>query len=111
MAICTTRIDIHVNYSKSYKECEASYDRQIAAWARNFSRGTGGDMVGKTIRFLVADGHAEYMVSDQEPLTLVHVNAFDGYEAHPLLIHNLNEDDVRAMIELDNRVITATINS
>lgn len=75
------------------------YQDGLDAWLKetaNTYRGHhNGDMVGELVRFQIADGFALYMVIKQRPLTVVHINAGDGWHAHAATIRGLNLADVR----------------
>ena len=54
-------------------------------------------IVGKIIKFGVADGYAMYLVMNSKPLQLCHIPFMDGYYAHPVLLRGLRVADVKTM--------------
>jgi hypothetical protein len=62
-------------------------------------------LIGKVIRFQVADGYAEYMVASIVPrLELIHLDVFDGYTAHPALIRGLLVVEAKEMVDREERL-------
>lgn len=57
-----------------------------------------GEITGAILRWQRADGYAWYLVINDEPLTLQHVDLFDGYTVEPALIRGLDRSDVERMI-------------
>lgn len=57
-----------------------------------------GEVVGALLSWPVADGHACYVVTGAEPLTVQHVPFLDAWTVDPILIKGLDADDVRSML-------------
>ena len=68
--------------------------------------GKDNDLVGEIIRWQRADGYAEYMIANTEPLRLIHLEMDDAYEVEPALIRGLTLEDVTAMVEQERRIRT-----
>lgn len=58
-------------------------------------------LVGKVVRWPVADGYAEYMILSEAPLVLQHIADYDGYRVEVALIRGLRLRDVEAMVAFD----------
>ena len=75
-----------------------AWEQRIADWCR--ARGHSGDLIGKVIRFSVADGYARYIVVTQKGgLGLANTGEGDGYSIHPATIRGLRVSDVRSMLK------------
>jgi len=57
-----------------------------------------GEIVGGVLRFGVADGYAMYLVSNDKPLTLRHIDWLDGYRIADAHIRGLRIQDVREIL-------------
>lgn len=55
-----------------------------------------------TVKFPVADGYAHYLVEDD--YTLRHIDALDGYYAHPALIRGLTKAEIDAQLDYQDRL-------
>lgn len=53
-----------------------------------------GEIVGAVLKFPVADGHAFYLVTDDDPLMVQYIMYGDCYYVHPALIRGLEREDV-----------------
>lgn len=58
----------------------------------------GDGLTGEVIRFSVADGFAQYVVTSVKPLTLVFIDEMDGYRIPEAHIRGLRLKDVEAMV-------------
>jgi hypothetical protein len=72
-------------------------EKQLAAFAAPLRK--KGGICGEEIAFQIADGYARYLVKCERPLTLIHIDIGDGYQADPILIRGLRLKDCQAMIE------------
>jgi hypothetical protein len=63
-----------------------------------------GEIVGRIIRFPVADGHATYQIAKVKPLTLRHVDYIDGYSISAAEIRGLRIGDVEQMLDYERRL-------
>lgn len=61
-------------------------------------------IVGRLIKFQVADGYAIYRVESAKPLTLAHVRWGDCYSVSDATIRGLNVTDVRKQLEAHDRL-------
>lgn len=57
-----------------------------------------GEIVGGILRFGVADGNAMYLVSNDKPLTLRHIDWLDGYRIDDAYVRGLRIQDVKEML-------------
>lgn len=58
-----------------------------------------GKLVGETIQFQIADGYAVYMVANENPLNLLHINYGDGYQIPDAHARGLNLTEIRRMVK------------
>lgn len=56
-------------------------------------------LVGNVIRFGVADGFAQYVVWKTKPLTLIHVDLYDGYAIPAAHARGLTLADVKQQVK------------
>lgn len=61
-------------------------------------------IVGRLIKFQVADGYAIYRVESAKPLTVAHVRFGDCYSVSNTMIRGLNVTDVRRQLEASDRL-------
>lgn len=96
--------DIKVDFSADYKE----YERQVQAGVEQCRESLAnnsttahhtGDMVGKVVKFQIADGYAEYMVVSEKPVQLIHLGFGDGYQIPDAHMRGLNLSDIREMVK------------
>ena len=92
--------------SDDYKErrweaIESEYMERLAKEARRLSPHNA--LIGKVIRFPIADGYAQYMVWRTKPLQLVHLDLGDGWSIPDAHAHGLRLADVSTMIENERR--------
>jgi hypothetical protein len=78
---------------------EAEVDEWLKQTAEAYRKLSKGDLVGELIKFLVGDGFAMYMVVKQRPLTLVHINEGDGWQALSATIRGTTLADVRLQVK------------
>lgn len=78
--------------------CKA-FEDALAAEAKSHNT---GDLVGRVIRFPVADGQASYMVWKQKPLELVYVPLVDNYQIPEAHARGLRVADVRKMVSFED---------
>jgi hypothetical protein len=95
----------------SYYKIDTDYDlvdwearekdetRQIEELKEKLKAAHPGNYVGELLRWQVADGYACYIVVQERPLQVAHLDVGDGYCVDPILIRGLRMDDVRAMVE------------
>lgn len=53
-----------------------------------------GAVKGAVMDFPVADGHAHYLVVEEAPLTVQHLNFWDGYSIPAAYVRGLEKEDV-----------------
>lgn len=80
-----------------YFKAVEEHREKLAQWCRD-NASSPSDLIGKTIRFQVADGYAQYMVCSTRPLELLHLDYVDGYEADPILLRGLTLTDVKDLV-------------
>lgn len=88
--------------SEAYFAACTEHREKVAAWCQQ-NTDSRDKIVGKTIAFGVADGRAEYMVYRTKPLSLIHLDYLDGYNADPILLRGLRVSDVRDLVEQGER--------
>ena len=64
----------------------------------------GPSLVGALLRWQIADGYAFYVVTDDDPLTLAHVDYLDGYTVDPALIRGIDREYVREALRREARI-------
>jgi hypothetical protein len=62
-----------------------------------------GEVLGGVIKFHVADGHAYYLVTAKEPLTVQYINFMDGYSIPAAHLRGLLEDDILELVQQEKR--------
>jgi hypothetical protein len=82
---------------------DGSYEREEAAFLERLAdrakmNGTS-PLLGEVVRWQRADGYAQYMVWQTNPLQLIHLDLLDGYSIEPALIRGLRVADIRDMVE------------
>ena len=79
----------------------AAWSKRIAEYSRSETR-KSDEAIGRTVKFSIADGYAEYVVYDTSPLHLIHVpESYDISAAH---MRGLKLADIRALVEYDKRL-------
>lgn len=63
---------------KGSQEDEKRFMTEIEAFTKNYNP-DGGEHIGKTIKFPVADSCAVYMVASMKPLQLIHLPVGDAW--------------------------------
>lgn len=84
-----------------WRKQASDYIERVAAMARAVN-GTE-PLVGKVVRFQIADGYAEYIVWKAKPLQLVHLDLGDGYSIPPAHARGLRLADVKALVDFEQR--------
>lgn len=79
----------------------AAYHGQIQEAAK--AEHPGNDMVGRVVRFSVADGYAEYVVWNTKPLQLVWLETGDAYSISVSHARGLRLADIEPLVEYDKR--------
>lgn len=62
-----------------------------------------GDIVGAVLQWQRADGYAIYIVTNDRPLTVQHIDFMDGYTVEAALLRGLTKTDVLDMLDRDRR--------
>lgn len=103
MAELIGSFDIETDFSAYYKEYEAQVKAGVEKCREHIAllpiNGRSAPLVGKMVRFQIADGYAEYMVASQKPLQLIHLNVADGYQIPDAHVRGLRLADVREMVK------------
>lgn len=82
--------------AKKYQETEDTFIENL----RNFvKRRKKGDLIGKVIRFQVADGYAQYMVAGIKPVELIHLPLMDCYQSD--FADLMTADKIKEMVARD----------
>lgn len=79
---------------------------QAQAWIRHrdAARSLPADqMVGRVVRFVVADGTATYRIASLSPLKLEHLADCGGYQLPDSVLRGLRIDDVLSRVERDQQ--------
>lgn len=93
-----------VNFDfNSYAAANDKYIEELRVFAQ---RRTGeapskNPMVGKVIRFPVADGYAQYMVLSTKPLALMHIESGDAYSIPAAHMRGLNLTEVKKLVKYE----------
>lgn len=96
MATLYGSIQIPFDSSLSHEERTKKENEALKRILEPFKkRRPNDDLVGKTIRFPVADGHAVYAVVSSFPLRLCHIDVGDGWRVASETIRGLRIADVR----------------
>ena len=93
--------DIWATGYDEWRAQEQEYCDRLAALCK---RNGNSPLLGRIIRFPVADGYAQYMVWSTKPLAFIHLELGDAYSVHPALIRGLRVADVKQMVEADDRL-------
>jgi len=104
MAKVTCRYDIDIDITTGWPRWEEEYAAGIANFALTAQAKNDGELVGETIRFPVADGHAVYGILSENPLHLCHINEGDGYQIPDAHARGLNLTDVREMVRAEKAI-------
>lgn len=62
-----------------------------------------GELKGALIEFTVGDGVAIYRIAKANPLTLEHVNFFDGYKLMDFMIRGLRRYEVERLVQVQRQ--------
>lgn len=81
---------------EKYREDEKKFIENLAAFCKRRKK---GDLIGKTIRFQVADGYAEYMVAGLKPVELIHLPLLDAYQSE--FADLMTAEKIKQMVERD----------
>lgn len=90
-----------------YSEAIDNHRKALALWCQEQNKLAGkraNKVIGKTIAFPVADGRAEYMIYQTSPLSVIHLNYGDGYQASDITMKGLDLSDVKAMVLQDENL-------
>lgn len=85
-----------------YDQENERYEADIKTWL--LSQGWTGPYAGELIHFPVADGSADYMVAKLRPLTLIHMNWGDAWNADRILMNGLTAADVKERVDGNRRL-------
>ena len=79
---------------------ERAYIERLSKWCKENCPPSGkGDLVGEVIATGRGDGYAFYMICQQKPLHLIHVEIGDCWRADPIWERGLGTRDARALVE------------
>ena len=82
-----------------YREDENTFLENLANYLKRRKK---GDLIGRVIKFPVADGYAMYMVAGIKPVELVHLPLLDGYQCE--FAELMTAAKVKEMVERDDRM-------
>jgi hypothetical protein len=82
-------------FKSSHDETQSHFENLHNQWKAHFSNGRKGDLIGFIWSAPVADGYANYMVVNQSPLELAHIDWLDGYSVADAHIRGLTVEDIR----------------
>jgi hypothetical protein len=77
--------------------------KQHAAIAAE-QRGDNSDLIGETVKWVVGDSWAEYLIWSSEPLELIHFGEEEAYQIDDAHMRGLRLSDVREKVELDRKL-------
>lgn len=97
---------IETDYEKPRDEWLANENSEIEKIAKRAKRlsKSKDPIIGKEIKFPIADGYARYIVADVKPLLLIHLGIGDAYRIPVAHARGLNLADVRNHIEADKKL-------
>ena len=78
---------------ETWREDEIKFTEALRAYCQKHGKGTER---GEVVRFPVADGHAQYMVLNLRPLTLIHMPLGDAW--HFQYVNRLTANDIKEQI-------------
>jgi hypothetical protein len=81
-----------------WRKQEQTYIDRLARAARDANPRSKSPLIGRTVRFSVADGYAVYVVWSVSPLVLVHVATGDGYAISAAHLRGLTLRDIKALV-------------
>jgi len=98
MATVTSSLQIPFPTNDDWDTYHQMVEEKIKQTCTDLKATRKGDTVGEIIRFQVADGYAQYIVVQENPLKIMHIHEGDAYEASHILIRGLNLSDVIDMV-------------
>lgn len=87
---------------KDQKQYEKDEKKFIEDLANFLKRRKKGDLIGRVIKFQVADGYAEYMVAGLKPVELVFLPLIDAYQSE--FAELMTAEKIKEMVERDDRL-------
>lgn len=94
MAELVGQLVIPLNYATN-DDWDSLDQREADAIAEYIEDLPKGEMIGKTVKYQIADGYAVYIVISEEPLMLIHVNSGDGYQIPDAHMRGLILSDIK----------------
>jgi len=85
----------------TWRDKEHAYIERLADRAKMNGH---NPLLGEVVRWQRADGYAEYMVWNTQPLQLIHLRLGDAYSVEDALIRGLRVADIRAMVEREQKM-------
>ncbi len=84
---------------ETWKEDEEKFTKEL----RNYCHQCGeGKYVGKILRIPHADGHAQYMIGSEKPLSLIHIPIGDAWDSP--MVDGLTNKKIKEMIDGEERL-------
>jgi hypothetical protein len=99
MATEVEGIEIPYNWNHNWTQQNRAYEAAIKATRRTLRRKSRGAWVGALISWQVADGYATYIVVQEQPLQVAHIDYCDGYTVDPIMIRGLQLSDIEERCE------------
>jgi hypothetical protein len=99
MAELIGHFDIDIDRDKDYRAQQKAVIEKCSEYVAKLPlNGRDAPLVGRVVKFQVADGYAEYMVACQKPLQLLHIGTGDYYQipaAHMrgLIVEDIEDED------------------
>jgi hypothetical protein len=90
---------------KEWKKRDQEYIDRLAAHVKETAY-TDDPLIGEVIQFSIADGYAQYMVWNTEPLELIHLELGDAWQIPDAHARGIRLADVRTMVALQKKLDT-----
>lgn len=97
------RLTIEDYRERRYEAISEAYVARLAAEARK-GQPHADPLIGRVVRFPIADGYAEYIVWRLRPLQLVKVELGDAWDIPNAYARGLRVSDIRAQVEAEDRL-------
>ena len=93
---CTMGID----FTRPFREYEKQEEKNVNHWVDHFrSVNPEQELVGEILSWPRADGYAQYMIINEKPFTIAHLNIGDAWHVEGALIRGLRLEEARQMVE------------
>ncbi len=84
---------------ENYNKAEKTFIDNLTKFAKRRKK---GDLIGKVIKFPVADGYALYMVAGLKPVELIHLPLLDAYQSE--FAELMTAAKIKEMVERDEKM-------